>query len=483
MGIIKKTVLNSIIYKNNKIYQFDHPIKLHGNNHRVINICNHFIENKKLKFYITDYYPHVIFLSSSESLGVFFLNYDIPIYTTKTISKQLVFKIKMYQKLNLYYDDNEGNIDDNLYMDNKEHINNKDNKQYINDDINNKNDHLKLVSIDDINLERFYKNLNFINTGESVDDIKILSSQKVLGWVYFLFNNNYLYCGSFGMSKLINNIDLSDYTMIRLDNTKNCFYNKYIRYENNENNELKRINIKEFNEILKLDARKIIIIDPTINIVEFLIHLYTLINNKNNKLNKYDMISYNGTKSELMEIINVEELKNEYKKIIYFILDKIKYGFNLECDVCFVNNLELVFYTGIYVFIGYKPIYYNIGGYLICMDENEMTELVDNKIYVCLNDNNKNINDYHVTKNSNRGNNDCKSVKMSIDDYIQIVNKYNENKVDNNFIKNTYKLSDIKIKYIKKLFKEKYFYYDDWFYFYDKKIKIKLGNEIIIKKY
>lgn len=86
---------------------FELPAELYGRNHRVpsfsapprpVRFCVPWASRESID---------AVFVSSSESLGVFFLSRRIPVYVTEPVYEQLKMKLKFYQALTTSYDDEE----------------------------------------------------------------------------------------------------------------------------------------------------------------------------------------------------------------------------------------------------------------------------------------------------------------------------------------------------------------------------------------
>ena len=161
MVYIKKHTFKNLsfiqAFTNQKSLLFDYPAALYGVNHAHPSFKS---PQKELKFEVKIIKNiDSLFVSSSDSFGVFFINYSTRIYCTKPVYEQLLLKYEEYRTMSVTYDAE------------------KDSSEY------------KIVSIHDANLEQFKRNVIFIKYNQriSIDQFLInpIAAGTFIGWANY----------------------------------------------------------------------------------------------------------------------------------------------------------------------------------------------------------------------------------------------------------------------------------------------------------
>lgn len=436
MALIKKMLKNdvsSFFITNNQKLMFDHSFRLYGTHHRLS------AQPKPTKFVI----PKVdnvdkIFISSSESLGIFFLKTDIPIYTTLQLSKQLVYKIKEFQNLTFDYDE-----EDKL-------------------DLN----QVEIVSVYECDLNMFYRNLNIVGYGEVVSNFRILKSRRFPGWCDFL--GYFYYKGASGKSPLVYDSSHSDdmdestvkFNVIYDNHARNLISGRSNIFSDKERHDQinsgsafinsRSINLDEYNKLLQKECRKFIYVDLSTYFIEILIHTFV----------QGHKISFLGTKEQLLAVTNGEFLAPKFQKTYFHVIDNISYGLNKDASVVFISHVNPYYsysnIPGINIFVGCYPIVIDFeNGYFLNLEEQTEKDIFDHEL---------NPNEAYIFDDGDaKGNN---------------YNGFVDNEINLNS-ENTKKLSS----FIKSLFRNRFYFLKGWFYFPEKRIKIKIEENITISKF
>ncbi|KCZ82257.1 hypothetical protein H312_00280 [Anncaliia algerae PRA339] len=510
---------NSFCYIHKSFYKnilFDFPGEIYGKNHCIPTLKTN---NKPLKLVIPDIrYEHIdcVFVSSSESLGIFFLPKHVTVYVTEPVLDQLMLKISFLNKLKVYYEEEEhqGRL------------------------VNIKNYSLP-------NIVRIRLNQSFCFSGIVV---KALSAGTNIGWVNYTVKDKFLffYVKSISFDRRFSSPSpsiLPDYLFLNrsCDNNsieeicctcKNVnsiipglglnddFFTKDSKIEENKSIKLGRENFINF-LIANSKKKNVVICEMNSFFIELLFFaflalkgmpIYILMNEFNslrNKLNFYGEFLNTTMQDRMYKGLDPLPLDN-YEN--FFIINSIKdinhtsyvlftpVNLSIEADnLASINSLC----GNICFFISFEASLEEIKSNFDC----NLFKVETQKASHCL------IHD-HV-KNTSLFAEKYLINYSSSDGYIQlhpiqsifIQTKQNEIQVElqnthliqmntnlilegrliesDKFIQNNMKTSLIAREFeIKNIFeRESYFLHKDWFYFPKLKIKIKLEEKIIIEEY
>lgn len=152
---------NSItrVISTNKTILFDYPAPLCGKNYKFPTFSHKYVP---LKFLIRKFFDiDSIFISSSESFGVFFLK-NVKIYMTKPVFEQLILRYEQYLYMKVSYDDMDNSEIKKVYFESD----NQNTEAYKNDVYS--FDDYEIVSFENIDIDSFKKSVQSIRYNQLI---------------------------------------------------------------------------------------------------------------------------------------------------------------------------------------------------------------------------------------------------------------------------------------------------------------------------
>lgn len=384
----------------NKNIQFDHAADIYHTQYK--------FGTKPIILKISNCKSSKIFISSENSLGIFFLKKNVKIYITRPLFKILLYRLKELQNIFIDYDE---------ILQNDKHL------EY------------ELVNIFDANIKRTKKMINFISFDEILNfsffQIQVISANTFLGFCNFIIKFNHKKIGYFTSYSDEKRISIKsqsqklDFLFINNNSELQSKEFSKFEYDNSNNSETNQKNLKEFEKIISQNTIKIIPLDFTSIFYEIILHILSL-------SHKNQIFICNPNKKKLIKLLN-QSGKFHNQKLRSDLHDLIPYNHK---NIHFLNN-----FSKIIDIPKDSIIFCSVEEFLLISNSVDRTFYWKNFFSHFFDESEK--NEKNVIENLIENNNN-NSVNMNIKEIIKNIDKKTRESFLLNFIKN-YNKNDKKV--------------------------------------